>query len=46
MVPQVFGMGVIAYETLFDKLDRPYVLAAGLALAVGGRFADALRNVL
>lgn len=46
MVPQVFGMAVIGYETLFDSLDRPYVLAAGLALALGGKFADALRNVL
>lgn len=44
LVPQVFGMLVIAYEAMFDKLDRPYVLAAGLTLAIGGKFADAIRN--
>jgi hypothetical protein len=35
-------MLVIAYETLFDRLDRPYVLGAGVTLAIGGKFADAV----
>lgn len=46
LVPQIFGMAVIAYEVLFDSLDRPYVIAAGLTLAIGGKFADSIRRIL
>lgn len=44
-VQQGFGMGIIAWEVVHG-LDQPYILATGLALAVGGKAIDVVRRVL
>lgn len=43
---QIVGLAGFLYELVFDQLDRPAVVAACVTLALGGRFADVLRNVL
>lgn len=41
---QIVGLTVIIYESVFNSLDRPGVLAAGITLAIGGKLSDILRT--
>lgn len=40
MLTSAFGLGVIGYEVIFDHQDRPWIIGAGMVLAVGGKVAE------
>lgn len=46
LVPQVVGLLGVVYEIIFDKLDRPWIMVSCTTLAVGGKLADAAREIL
>lgn len=46
LVPQIVGLAGVIYEVLGDRLDRPWVMVGCTTLAVGGKLADAARDIL